>query len=114
MHLHGDQGVEVPADGLDVRREEGDAAVLGVEGAAVEVDELGDALVERGAHHLDHVGDRRHGVAVAGPRAPSTQKRQGAPCTLKPQAPAGLHEQVAPCTVAMRRIGRAAGSSARP
>ena len=97
MHLHRDQRVEVPADALDVGRQEDEAAVLDVEGVAVEVDELGAALVERGAHHLDDVRDRRHRRrGRREPRAPSTQKRHGAPCTLKPQAPAGMDQQVVP------------------
>ena len=88
MRLHGHQRVEVPPDALDVRRQEGEAAVLGVEGVAVQVDGLGGAFLERGAHDLDDVGDRRH-ACRARPRAPSRQKRHGEPCTLKPHAPAG-------------------------
>src|SRR5215468_10592644 len=52
------QRVEVPAHALDVGREEGDAAVLGVEEGRVEVHVPRHPLVEGGPYHLDDIGNR--------------------------------------------------------
>src|SRR5581483_11458415 len=62
VDLRGDERVEVAAYRLDVGREERDAAVVGVVVRGVEIDELRDAFVERGAHGLEHVLDRRRPV----------------------------------------------------
>ena len=96
MRLHGDQGVEVPADALDVRRQEDEAAVLGVEGVAVQVDELRGALVERRPHHLDDVGDRRHRLAVAGAARTFHAEAAGGALHAEPARSRGMDQQVVP------------------
>src|SRR5207253_1258040 len=68
MDLHGHERVEVATHGLDVGAEEPDAAVLALEPAGVEPDELAHALVECGAHGLEDVR-HRHDVALDRARA---------------------------------------------
>src|SRR5437667_388739 len=111
VDLGGDQRVEVPAHRLDVGGQEGDAAVLALVVAGVEVDELARALVEGGAHDLEHVGDRdrlavgRHARALdaeAARRAAHAEAAGGA----------RVHEQVAAAHGADPCHGRAAAGAA--
>src|SRR5207237_211698 len=84
VDLRRDQRVEVAPDRVDVRREKADAAVLGVEEAAVEVDELGGALVEGRADHLEHLLDRGRGVALR--RRPGAFHAEAARCAAQAEA----------------------------
>src|SRR5437667_173562 len=101
----------MPAHRLDVGGQEGDAAVLALVVAGVEVDELARALVEGGAHDLEHVGDRdrlavgRHARALdaeAARRAAHAEAAGGA----------RVHEQVAAAHGGDPWHGRAAAGEA--
>src|SRR5207247_7178103 len=83
----------------------------GVEEAAVEVDELGCALVEGRADHLEHVLDRRRGVALG--RCPRAFHAEAARRAAQAEAAragrvdhevAAVHGRDAPHRRAARRV----------